>query len=131
MKLEGTARLVAMQAKSVEELLELAKEHDYSVSKEEAEEVFAELSKEGELSDEELENVAGGACYSKDPHGNLITTIFNKCRLFKQEGRAIKGFPTGCSDCQYSWKSAGTMYCKARTRKDDPVRRTHTRTISG
>ena len=52
----------AKTAKSAEELLAMAKAENIELSAEEAEKVFAELNKTGELSDEELNNVAGG-CY--------------------------------------------------------------------
>ena len=45
-----------------EELLAMAKAENIDLSAEEAEKAFAELNKTGELSDEELNNVAGG-CY--------------------------------------------------------------------
>ena len=61
MELTSKMKSVAMQAKSLEELLKLAAEYGYEISKEEAEEIYAELNQEGELSGEELENVAGGA----------------------------------------------------------------------
>ena len=79
MELTSEMKSVAMRAKSVEELLKLAEEYGYEVSKDEAEEIYAELNKEGELSDEELENVTGGSCYSKDNHGLLIVTLGNTC----------------------------------------------------
>ena len=50
----------AKTAKSAEELLELAKAENINFTAEEAAKAFAELNKTGELSDEELDNVAGG-----------------------------------------------------------------------
>ena len=52
----------AKQANSVEELMALAKEHDYPLNEKEAEIYFEKLHKTGELSDDELDNVAGGGC---------------------------------------------------------------------
>ena len=52
----------AKAAKTAEELIEMAKTENIELSAEEAEKAFAELNKTGELSDEELNNVAGG-CY--------------------------------------------------------------------
>ena len=52
----------AKTAKTAEELLAMAKAENIELSAEEAEKAFAELNKTGELSDEELNNVAGG-CY--------------------------------------------------------------------
>ena len=50
----------AKTAKSAEELLAMAKAENIEISAEEAAKAFAELNKTGELSDEELDNVAGG-----------------------------------------------------------------------
>ena len=52
----------AKETKNPKELLALAKEADIEMSPQEAEENFALLNKKGELSDEELDNVAGGGC---------------------------------------------------------------------
>ncbi|MGN0813043.1 MAG: Nif11-like leader peptide family natural product precursor [Candidatus Coproplasma sp.] len=53
----------AKTAKSAEELLELAKAENIELSAEQAAKAFAELNKNGELSDEELDNVAGGSSF--------------------------------------------------------------------
>ena len=50
----------AMACESAEELLKLATEEGYDMTKEEAEKYFAQLS-EIDLSPEDLEKVAGGA----------------------------------------------------------------------
>ena len=52
----------AKTAKTAEELLAMAKAENIELTEEEAAKAFAELNKTGELSDEELDNVAGG-CY--------------------------------------------------------------------
>ena len=52
----------AKTANTAEELLAMAKAENIEMTAEEAEKAFAELNKTGELSDEELNNVAGG-CY--------------------------------------------------------------------
>ena len=57
----------AKTAKSAEELLELAKAENINFTAEEAAKAFAELNKTGELSDEELDNVAGGCGKEKIP----------------------------------------------------------------
>lgn len=54
----------AKQAKTIEELLKLAEENGIELSSEEAKAYFERLTKSGELSDEELDNVAGGGCSS-------------------------------------------------------------------
>ena len=50
----------AKTAKSPEELLEMAKVENIEMTAEEAESAFTKLHRTGELSDEELDNVAGG-----------------------------------------------------------------------
>ena len=50
----------AKTAKTAEELLEMAKAENIELTEEQAAKAFAELNKIGELSDEELDNVAGG-----------------------------------------------------------------------
>ena len=50
----------AKTAKTAEELLELAKAENINFTAEEAAKAFDGLNKNGELSDEELDNVAGG-----------------------------------------------------------------------
>ena len=53
----------AKAAKSVEELLELAKASNVELSNEQAKEYFAKLNPtKGELSDDELDVVSGGGC---------------------------------------------------------------------
>ena len=59
-------------AKTAEELKELAKDRGLELTAEEAEKVFAELNQSCELSDEELDNVAGGGCggrFTPSPDG--------------------------------------------------------------
>ncbi|MGN1103609.1 MAG: hypothetical protein ACI4QI_01915 [Candidatus Coproplasma sp.] len=56
----------AKTAKTAEELFELARAEGVELSQEEAAKHFAELNKTGELSDDELNNVAGG-CGEPDP----------------------------------------------------------------
>ncbi|MEE3454544.1 MAG: Nif11-like leader peptide family RiPP precursor, partial [Succiniclasticum sp.] len=51
----------AMQCKSADELMELAKAEGYDITKDEAEAYFAELA-DVELDEKALRNVAGGTC---------------------------------------------------------------------
>ena len=59
----------AIQAKTAEELIEMAKAENIEISAEEAAKAFAELNKTGELSDEELDNVSGGCGRDYEPSG--------------------------------------------------------------
>ena len=55
----------AKAAKSVEELLEIAKANNVEMTADEAATCFAQLNpRSGELDDDDLDNVAGGACGS-------------------------------------------------------------------
>ena len=64
----------AKTAKSAEELLAMAKAENIELTEEQAAKAFAELNKTGELSDEELDNVAGGGC----PGGATPPEIFRE-----------------------------------------------------
>ena len=55
----------ASAAKSAKELQELAKANSVELTEAEAESYFSRLHKSGELSDEELDNVAGGGCQAR------------------------------------------------------------------
>ena len=55
----------AKAAKTAEELAKIAKSEGVDLTAEDAEKAFAELHKNGELADEELDNVVGGRCNSK------------------------------------------------------------------
>ena len=50
-------------AKSAEELVQMAKAEGAEIAPDKAEELFARLNAEGELSDEDIENLAGGRNY--------------------------------------------------------------------
>ncbi len=53
--------LVKLQAaKSAQELVEMAKAEGAEIAPDKAEELFAKLNAEGEISEEELEAIAGG-----------------------------------------------------------------------
>ena len=56
-------------AKSAEELVEMAKAEGAEIAPDKAEELFAKLNAEGEISEEELEAIAGGLtiCKPKKP----------------------------------------------------------------
>ena len=62
----------AKAAKSAEELLAMAKAESVELTEEEAAKAFAELNKTGELSDEELDNVAGGRLWERGDSGAEI-----------------------------------------------------------
>ena len=57
----------AIQAKTAEELIEMAKAENIELSAEQAAKALAQLNRNGELSDEELDNVAGGCGSGDEP----------------------------------------------------------------
>ena len=62
----------AKAAGSAEELLAIAKENGIDITADEAKTYFAQLNpKSGELDDDDLDNVAGGACGNKGSDGVL------------------------------------------------------------
>ena len=72
----------AKAAKSVEELLELAKASNVELSEEQAKEYFAKLNPtKGELSDDELDVVSGGGCETK-VDGKKYTVVTSGCKCF-------------------------------------------------
>ncbi len=117
----------AKAAKSVEELMALAKENGIEMTDEEGAAYFAQLNKSGELSDEELDNVAGGGCHKKD--GRLIVTVWYSCDDFtcKKCGRKNTGdhfhiqtqngvdqrvsYMQQCMNCKYMSYEDGLWIC--------------------
>ena len=83
--------LKAKEAKSAEELLAIAKENGLELTEESAKAYYEQLHKTGEVSDDELDNVSGGGCYTKD--GRLVVTVANFCDLWtcKDCGRGCFG----------------------------------------
>ena len=92
----------AKSAKTPEELMALAKENGMELTEESAKAYFEQLNpKTGELADEELDNVSGGACY--DRNGCLMTTIGYGCRHFERgaPGDGAHGASGTCCACRY------------------------------
>ena len=114
----------AKKAKSAEELLALAKENGVELSKEEAQAYFEQFNKTGELSDDELDNVAGGGCHAGD--GRMVVTVFHHCKHFccrrcggklvnKGEGDKCSGFRCNiyaqCCECKFCTYEKGLWLC--------------------
>ena len=110
----------AKEAKSTEDFLRIAKENSIELTEEDAAECFAQLNKSGELSDEELDNVAGGGCHAKD--GRLVVTIMYNCGEFVCKSCGRKGEHThhignivtvypSCEICKYCTYEKGLWLC--------------------
>ena len=103
----------AKTAKSVEELFEIAKAAGIEMTEDDAKTYFAQLNpKSGELSDDDLDNVAGGGCSVDVPV--LDKTLADKVRvtsgqtckkcgtnvgLLKESGRFYKATCVWCDAC--------------------------------
>lgn len=73
----------AKEAKNAAELMELAKAENIELTEEKAQELFTRLHAEGELSDNELDNVAGGGCSEstalKYKEGDIVALVSKRC----------------------------------------------------
>ena len=108
----------AREAASTEELMELAGSENVELTEEKAKKLFAGLHTEGELSDNELENVAGGGCSGAPEYvlpsyseGEIVAVKGNsRCNACGCElGRIVRVFRGDCngSYCRYDY----TLIC--------------------
>lgn len=114
----------AKEAKTPEELMALAKENGMELTEETANAYFAKLHPTtGELSDDELDNVAGGSCYAGD--GRMVVSLGHVCddfRCKKDDGypgghicfvrRCVRcGEVANCGQCKYCTYEKGLWLC--------------------
>ncbi len=110
----------ARTAKTPDELLTFAKENGEELTAEEAKAYFAQLNpKTGELNDEQLDNVSGGACYAKD--GRMVVSALNYERCFcckkcgghqtRDDGCSGCGQPDQCRNCKWCTYEKGLWLC--------------------
>ena len=124
----------AKAAKSAEELLEIAKADGLEMTADEAKSYFAQLNPtSGELSDDDLDNVAGGACGDTPPEGtkkipflqhpgNCKRRICTCCGQHASTTLTCDGYGTqicnvcgtrvSCSNCIYCVQVGNKQYCK-------------------
>ena len=105
----------AKVAKSAEELLEIAKANNIEMSADEAATYFAQLNpKSGELNDDELDNVAGGACQGANENrrkARLTVGACQKCGSIDVE--IILTYPivhVECSKCEHDIGTIGVRW---------------------
>ena len=82
----------AKTTKSAEELLEMAKEENIELTAEEAAKAFEELHKTGEISDEELDNVAGG-CGDPETPGEPKFNVGDRVYYLETKPVGPRAFP--------------------------------------
>lgn len=113
MELNKELLVKAKEAKTPEELLTLAKENGMEMTAEEAQKIFAQLhSQSGELSDDELDNVAGGGCHNG---GRLVVSAMHYCDEWrcKDDGSqwVIDGMLECCKTCRVTAYCHSCQYC--------------------
>ena len=96
----------AKKAETAEELVAIARENSIELTNEEAKTYFAKLNaKEGEIADNELDNVAGGRkCGTIYKDGwPVVVGSFNTCDLYKRnpDSTDIWGDSTLCDTCTH------------------------------
>ena len=92
----------AKVAKSAEELLEIAKQSGVEMTADEAVAYFAQLNpKSGEIDDDDLDNVAGGACKSSDSYGDPAPNTCPNCHatLRPMVGSSADTMKLQCISC--------------------------------
>lgn len=113
MELDKELLAKAKEAKNPEELITLAKENGTELTAESAKMYFDLLHpKTGELSDDELDNVAGGGCHAKD--GRLVVTIGHICDNFCCQfcgGGRVKPPAQRCARCDALASCSSCTHC--------------------
>ena len=104
----------AKEAKTPEELIALAKENGMELTEESAKAYLDLLHPQtGELSDDELDNVAGGGCHTKD--GRLVVSVMHYCDEWrcKDDGSqwVIDGMLECCKTCRVAAYCHSCQYC--------------------
>ena len=110
------------EGKTPEEVVEMFKTDNIEISIEAAKEGIDYLKGVEIVSDEELENVAGGTCYSsgvKDPltgrnRKYAIVSPANSC--------PINYYPGTCYSCGANFIIKATWYCRLRWKENDPAK---------
>lgn len=107
----------AKNAGTAEELKELAKAEGIDLTADEAAKMFADLHKTGEISDEELDNVAGGIRCGSEPTPVEEADCEEKVVYAYKVGQQVEVFHVGNSTKratvirQYAYKTNNGNYC--------------------
>ena len=103
----------AKNAKTPEELIALAKENGTEMTEESAEAYYNLLHPQnGEVSDDELGNIAGGGCHNG---GKLVVSVMHYCDEWrcKDDGSQcdIDGIMVNCNTCRVAAYCFSCKYC--------------------
>ena len=107
----------AKAAKSAEELIALAKENGVELTEEEAAKYFAELHKEGELADDELNNVSGGCGGDPEPK-YTVGTRFLLNGYYPYVITKIIGYDSGWKEYYYELEAINGKYDVMQMREE-------------
>ena len=113
MELNNELIAKAKEAKTPDELMALAKENDMEMTEESAEAYYDLLHPQnGEISDDELDNVAGGGCHNG---GKLVVSVMHYCDEWrcKDDGSQcdIDGILVNCNTCRVAAYCFSCKYC--------------------
>ena len=113
MELNNELIAKAKEAKTPDELMALAKENDMEMTEESAEAYYNLLHPQnGEVSDDELDNVAGGGCHNG---GRLVVSVMHYCDEWrcKDDGSQcdIDGILVNCNTCRVAAYCFSCKYC--------------------
>ena len=113
MELNNELIAKAKEAKTPDELMALAKENDMEMTEESAEAYYDLLHPQnGEVSDDELDNVAGGGCHNG---GKLVVSVMHYCDEWrcKDDGSQcdIDGILVNCNTCRVAAYCFSCKYC--------------------
>ena len=105
----------AMAAKTAEELLAMAKAENVAMTEDEAAKIFAELHKTGEMSDAELDNIAGG----KEDDAYYTNIYCEECGWQTRWDGIFHGYDNNiriryagpCPNCGAAYLYAGSIDC--------------------
>ena len=103
----------AKNAKTPEELIALANENGTEMTEESAEAYYNLLHPQnGEVSDDELDNVSGGGCHNG---GKLVVSVMHYCDEWrcKDDGSQcdIDGILVNCNTCRVAAYCFSCKYC--------------------
>ena len=110
----------AKNAENAEELVAIAKENGIELTAEEAKTYFAKLNtKSGELSDDELDNVAGGRkCGTIYYDDCPVVSDLNGCEHYHNSYNEKRG-DGYCKYCRYSHWEGLLMVCRCPERRNN------------
>ena len=108
MKLTNEQLLAAKNAKSAEELGALVKEWGIEASEADIEKVYAVIHKTGEISDNELDNVAGGGC--DYDHPEMVCPSCGHVGMDEELCTSLLKWCYVCPSCEDNWLVDGMQY---------------------